>query len=192
MLFLKSLLFIVWNIALGLAIVYFIRWYLFNNRHHFSLGKHIVLCPGLLVRKRDWLFTKARDLLFDYIRQAENPGIKDGYLAKWEQKVRDYLWEKTDFVESWPLMPAKMKQSIRTKIVDAFTGIVSRLLRKTVPRLLEQWRVEHRIDDYDFQFSIEFFLKYHNLYVHKYLVYVFLVLNFIIGVENMILYLIIG
>ncbi|MCB5259211.1 MAG: hypothetical protein LHW48_01865 [Candidatus Cloacimonetes bacterium] len=192
MLFLKSLLFIVWNIALGLAFVYFIRWFLFNPKPRFFFGKRFILTPGFLVRKRDWLFSKARELLHDYIRQAENPGIKDGYLAKWEQKVRDYLWEKTDFVDSWPLIPAKMKQSIRQKIVDAFTAIVSKLLRKTVPRMLDQWRVEHRIDDYDFQFSIEFFRKYYNLYVHKYLMYLFLALNFIIGVENMILYLIIG
>lgn len=192
MLFLKSLLFIVWNIALGLAVIHFLRWFLFNPKARFIFGKRIFLTPGFLVRKRDWLFGKARDLLHDYIRQAENPGIKDGYLAAWEQKVRDFLWDKTDFVESWPLMPAKMKNSIRGKIVDAFTGIVSKLLRKTVPRMLEQWRVEHRIDDYDFQFSIDFFSKYYNLYVHKYLVYLFLAVNFIIGLENMILYLIIG
>jgi len=192
MLFLESLLFIVWNIALGLVVVYFIRWFLFNPKAKFVFGKRCILTPGFLVRKRDWLFEKAREILHDYIRQAENANLKDGYLAKWEEKVRSVLWEKTDFVDSWPLMPAKMKASIRKKIVDAFTGIVSKLLRKTVPRMLEQWRVEHRIDDYDFQFSIEFFRKYYNLYVHKYLLYLFLIVNFIIGVENMILYLIIG
>ncbi len=118
--------------------------------------------------------------------------MRNGYIHDLEEKVRAFLWEKTSFVDSWPLMPAQMKESIRRRITDAFTGIVSKLLRKTVPRLLEQWRVEHRIDDYDFQFSIDFFSKYYNHYVHKYLVYLFLAVNFIIGVENMILYLIIG
>ena len=111
MLFLKSLLFIVWNIALGLAVIHFLRCFLFNPKARFIFGKRIFLTPGFLVRKRDWLFGKARDLLHDYIRQAENPGIKDGYLAAWEQKVRDFLWDKTDYEESWPLMPAKMKNS---------------------------------------------------------------------------------
>nr|MBP7118387.1 hypothetical protein [Candidatus Cloacimonadota bacterium] len=78
------------------------------------------------------------------------------------------------------------------KIVDAFASMVSGLLRKTVPRLLEQWRVEHRIDDYDFQFGIDFFLKYYNRYVHKYLMYFFIGLNLIIGISNMILFILIG
>lgn len=151
-----------------------------------------MLTPGFIVRKREWIFGKARDILHDYLRQADNPNLKDGYIYKWEQKVRDFLWEKTAFVDSWPLIPAKTKDSIRRKITDAFTAIVSKILRTTVPRFLEQWRVEHRIDDYDFQFSIDFFYKYYNLYVHKYLLYLFLAINLIIGVENMILYLIIG
>jgi len=192
MLFLRSLLFIVWNIALGLMVIYFIRWFLFNSKARYFFGKRCFLTPGLIVRKREWIFGKARDLLHDYLRQAEDTGMKEGYIFQWEQKVRDFLWEKTSFVDAWPLLSAKMKDSIRRKVVDAFTGIVSKLLRKTVPRFLEQWRIEHRIDDYDFQFSIDFFRKYYNLYVHKYLLYIFLAFNFIIGVENMILYLIIG
>jgi len=192
MLFLRSLLFIVWNIALGLMIIYLIRWFLFNPKARYIFGKRVFLTPGFLVRKREWLFGKARDLLHDYLRQAENPSLKNGYIHDLEEKVRAFLWEKTSFVDSWPLMPAQMKESVRRRITDVFTGIVSKLLRKTVPRLLEQWRVEHRIDDYDFQFSIDFFSKYYNHYVHKYLVYLFLAVNFIIGVENMILYLIIG
>jgi hypothetical protein len=173
-------------------VIYFIRWFLFNAKARFFFGKRFILTPGLIVRKRDWLFGKARDLLHDYLRQAEDPSLKEGYIYKWEQKVREFLWEKTSFVDSWPLIPAKLKDNIRRKIVDAFTAIVSKLLRNTVPRFLEQWRIEHRIDDYDFQFSIEFFRKYYNLYVHKYLMYLFIAINFIIGVENMILYLIIG
>lgn len=192
MLFLESLLFIVWNIALGLIIIYFLRWFLFNPKARYFFGKRCFLTPGFLVRKREWLFGKARDLLHDYLRQAENPRLEEGYIHDWEEKVRAFLWEKTSFVDSWPLMPAKMKENIRRKITDAFTGIVSKLLRKTVPRILEQWRVEHRIDDYDFQFSSDFFYKYYNRYVHKYLLYVFLAINFIIGVENMILHLILA
>jgi hypothetical protein len=192
MLFLQSLLFIVWNIVLGLCIVFFLRWFLFNPRARFIFGKKLWLTPGFIVSKRDWVFNKARFILHDYLRQAENPQHKDGYLAKWEQKVHDLLWEKTDFIDSWRFVPAKLKQAIRQKIVDAFTKMASKLLRKTVPRMAEQLRVEHRIEDFDFQFSIDFFRKYYNMYVHKYMIYIFLAINFIIGVENMILYLIIG
>ncbi|MCB5261870.1 MAG: hypothetical protein LHW64_04065 [Candidatus Cloacimonetes bacterium] len=192
MLFLKSLLFIVLNLAMGLLVVEFVKWLLFNSRARFIFGKKVWLTPGLIVSKRDWLFNKARFLLHDYLKQAEDSKDKYGYLAKWEKLVHDFIWEKTEFVDAWRFMPAKLKAGIRKKIVDAFTGMASKLLRKTIPRLAEQLRVEHRIDDFDEQFSLDFFRKYYNLYVHKYLIYFFLAINLIIGLENMILYLIIG
>lgn len=192
MLFLQSLLFIVWNIVLGLLVIYLVKWLLFNPKPRFIFGKKVWLTPGLIVSKREWLFNKARFLLHDYLRQAENSHDRNGYLAKWEDQAHEFLWEKTDFVDSWRFVPAKLKNGIRRKVVEGLVGIVSKLLRKTVPRLAEQLRVEHRLDDYDFQFSIEFFRKYYNKYVHKYLVYFFIAVNFIIGVANMILFLIIG
>lgn len=192
MLFLKSLLFIVWNLALGLALVYFLRWFLFNKRPVYIFKKRCILTPGFIVRKREWLFAKARDLLFDYLKQAEDPRLKDGYLARWEEKIYDFLFAKAEFVESWRFLPAKFKESIRKKIAEAFSSLASKFLRKTVPHFIEAWRIEYRIDDYDFQFSIDFLLKYYNRYVHRYLVYFFLITNAIIGIENMILYLIIG
>lgn len=192
MLFLRSLLFIVWNIALGLMIIYLIRWFLFNPKARYIFGKRVIFTPGFIVSKRDWLFTKARDILHGYLNQAENPKLQDGYLASWERKIHDFLWEKTDFIEGWRFLPAKLKKTIRTKIVEAFCGIASSLLRKTVPRMIEQLRVEHRIDDFDFQFSIDFFRGYYNKYVHKYLMLFFMAINLIIGILNMILFLFIG
>lgn len=192
MLFLQSLLFIVWNMVLGLLVISFVKWLLFNPKPRFIFGKKVWLTPGFIVRKREWLFNKARFILHDYLKQAENATDRDGYLAKWEQQAHDFLWEKTSFMDSWRFIPSKLKAGIRKKIVDAFAGMVSKLLRKTIPRLAEQLRVEHRIDDFDFQYSIDFFRKYYNRYVHKYLIYFFLTMNFFIGLANMILYLIIG
>jgi hypothetical protein len=178
--------------VLGLLLISFVKWLLFNPKPRFIFGKKVWLTPGFIVRKRNWVFNKARYYLHDYLEQAENPRDKEGYLARWEQQVHVFLWEKTSFVDSWRFMPLKLKTGIRNKIVDAFAGMVSKLLRKTIPRLAEQLRVEHRIDDFDFQYSIDFFRKYYNQYVHKYLIYFFLAVNFIIGLANMILYLIIG
>lgn len=192
LIFLKSLSFIVWNIALGLSLVYMFKWLLFNSKARYIFGKRIPLTPGFLVSKREWLFSKARDVLHDYLEQAGNPMDRNGYLFKWLKQIRTWLWEKTEFVQEWKLLPAKFKESIRHKIVDAFTNLASNLLRKTVPRMIEQLRVEHRIDDYDFQFSIEFFYGYFRRYVYKPLLLAFLAINLLIGISNMILYLIIA
>lgn len=180
-----------WNIALGLSLVVLFKWLLFNAKARYIFGKRIPFTPGFLVAKREWLFSKARDILHDYLDQAANTKDREGYLFKWLKMIKQWLWEKTEFVEEWKLLPGKLKESIRNKIVDAFSNLAANLLRKTVPRLIEQLRVEHRIDDYDFQFSIEFFYGYFRRYVYKPLIWAFLALNFIIGVMNMILFLII-
>jgi len=168
------------------------KWLLFNAKARYIFGKRIPLTPGFLVAKREWLFSKARDLLHDYLEQAANPTRSNGYLNKWIKQIRMFLWEKTDFVQQWRILPTKLKDNIRNKIVDAFTNLAVNLLRKTVPRMIEQLRVEHRIDDYDYQFSVEFFYGYFRRYVYKPMIYTFIALNFVIGVMNMILFLVIA
>jgi len=81
---------------------------------------------------------------------------------------------------------------IKGRLAEAAKGIASSLLRKLVPHLIEQWRVEHMIEDFDEKFSIEFFYGYFKQYVYKPLIYIFMGLNFLIGVTNMILYLLLS
>lgn len=191
MIFLKSLLFIVWNIVLGISIVLLFKWLLFNVKARYIFGKRIPLTPGFLVAKRDWLFNKAHGLLHDYLDQAADPKRETGYLAKWLEKITDFLWDKTDFVAQWPFIPRKLKEMIRHKIVDSLAGIAENILRKTVPRMVEQYRLEYRIDDFDDQFNIDFFYGYFRKYVYKPMLIAFAAVNLIIGIMNMLLFLII-
>ena len=191
MIFLKSLTFILWNIALGTLLVLLLNWLLFNRKAKYIFGKKIPLTPGFFVAKRDWLFDKARSILNDYLDQAAHPYIKDGYLYGWIKKVRQYLWEKTSFVDEWHFLPAKLKLLVRNKIVDAFTAIAESILRKTVPRMVERLQIEHRIDEFDIQFSVDFFYSYFKRYVYKPMLLIFAGLNLLIGIMNMVWFLII-
>lgn len=191
MILLKSLTFILWNIALGTLLVLLLNWLLFNRKARYIFGKKIPLTPGFFVAKRDWLFDKVRSILNDYLDQAAHPYIKDGYLYGWIKKVRQYLWEKTSFVEEWHFLPAKLKLLVRNKIVDAFTAIAESILRKTVPRLVERLQIEHRIDEFDIQFSVDFFYSYFKRYVYKPMLLIFAGLNLLIGIMNMVWFLII-
>ncbi len=190
--FLKSLTFIPWNILLGTLLLLFVNWFLFNRKARRILGIRIPLTPGFLVRKREWVFNKARDLLHDYLNQAEDLMNKHGYLAKWEKLVHDAVFEKTAFIDDWKFLPRSLKQKIHDMLASAAKDIASRVLRKLVPHFIEQWRIEHRIDEFDEKFSIEFFYGYYRKYVFKPVFYAFLAINFIIGLMNMIWYLITG
>ncbi|MEN6445637.1 MAG: hypothetical protein ABFC98_06275 [Candidatus Cloacimonas sp.] len=191
MIFLKSLTFILWNIVLGCILLFLLRWLLFNRQAKYIFGKKIPFTPGFLVAKRDWLFKKVRELVHDYLNQASNPYNKNGYLYGWIEKVRQFIREKTNFVESWVFIPSKLRMLIWDKLTDALTGIVEKLLRKTIPKLVEQLQVEHRIDELDIQLSIDFFYGYFKQYVYKPLLIGFTVLNLIIGILNMVWFLII-
>jgi hypothetical protein len=175
---------------LGTLLLYSVDWFLFNKKRRHFLGMHIPLTPGFVVRMREWLFNKARDLLHDYLEQAENKQDKSGYLSKWEQKVRDVVYEKAEFVNGWPLLPQKLKDKIRNLLADSVKEIASKILRRTVPHLIEQWRVEHRIDEFDAKFDVAFLKKYWRKYVFKYSLWFFWAINFLIGIMNMIWFLI--
>ncbi len=191
MIFLKSLTFILLNIALGTLFVVLLNWLLFNRKPRYLLGKKIPLTPGFFVAKREWVFDKARDLLHEYLDQATHSYIKDGYLYGWIKKVHQYLWEKTSFIDDWRFLPGKFKRTIRDKIADAFTAIAENFLRKTVPKMVERLRIEHRIEEYDIQFSVDFFYGYFKRYVYKPLLLIFAAINFLVGIINMIWFLII-
>lgn len=188
MIFLKSLIFIVWNIALGFAVLASVKWFLFNSKALFVFGKKLPFTPGLLVRKRDWVFNKARDILHDYLEQAENE--KNGYLVKWEKAIFEAVWEKTAFIEEWKYIPRGIKQKLHTTLSTATRDIARNILRKTVPRMIEQYRLELQIEKIDFKLSIEFFYTYFQKYIYKPLWYAFLAVNTLIGILNMILFLI--
>ena len=190
MIFLKSLIFILWNVAFGYAALVSVKWFLFNPRPVFVFRKKLLFTPGFLVRKRDWIFDKARDLLQNYLDQAESQ--KAGYLAKWEKAVFEAVWEKTQFVEGWKLVPKSIKEKIHMMISTAIRDVVRNILRKTIPRMIEQYRLEMQLDDYDDKFSIDFFQRYFTRYIYKPLLIVVLAVNILIGISNMVLYLIIA
>jgi hypothetical protein len=143
-------------------------------------------------QQTEWVFNKARDILHDYLEQAEDKLRKNGYLAKWERLVRDTVYDKTNFVDEWMFLPRKWKDKIHDLIANSVKDIVSKILRRTVPHFVEQWRIEHRIDEFDEQFNAEFLRKYWRKYVLKYMLYAFLAINFLIGITNLIWFLIIA
>lgn len=192
MIFLKSLLFIVWNVLIGAGMIFTVRWLLFNQKSRFIFGGHIPLTPGFIVSKRDWVFNKVRAILHDFLEQADRVTGNYGYLYKWEKGVYDAVLDKADFVDNWKFIPGAWRLKIRKAFAKAARDLASKILRKFIPRLIEQLQVENRIDSFDEQFSSKVLRQYYNQYVHKYLLYFFVAVNVLIGITNMILFWIIA
>jgi len=192
MIFLKSLLFILWNVLIGVLLIELIRWLLFNKKSRFVFAMHIPLTPGFIVAKRDWLFNKVRAILHDYLEQADKMYGSYGYLVKWEKLVYETVLEKSTFVDDWKLIPKIWRDKIKQFLAKSAQEAARKLLRKVIPKLIEQIQLEKRIDDFDEQFSSKIIRGYYNQYIHKYLMYFFMTVNFLIGISNMILYLIIA
>jgi len=188
--FLLSLTFIAWNIALGLAIIYMIKWLLFNPRQRRFLGRRVPLTPGYVIRKRDWLFNKVHDILQDYLDQANDLLNRDGYLAKWERMVFDEVLKRTTYINGWQLLPRKWKEKIREFFAHAIQNLVRWILRKIVPDMIAKYRLEFWIDEYDEQFNARVIYSYFHRYVYRYLRYFIIGINLLIGIANMIWYLI--
>lgn len=192
MLFLKSLTFLLWNVAWGALLIYLLKWFLFNPKPRRFLGVRNPLTPGLVVRKREWLFTKARDLLHDFLRQAGDLTGTCGYLHQWEEQIRQATRDRTAFVDGWPLLPQGLKEKLRDSIAGIVRDIVSRILRRTVPHFIERLQVEHRIDEFDERFSAGFIYGYFRRYVYLPLLKIVAAVNVLIGILNLIWFLIIA
>ena len=192
MLFLKSLTFILWNVMIGWSILYLVRWFLFNSKPRFFFRRRIPLTPGFIVRKREWVFNFVRDTLNNYIEQTHNENSKQGYIAAWEKKVKDLAWRKTIFVLQWRFLPHSFREKIRDFQAGLAQKLASTFLRSMVPRLIERFRIEYYIDKFDVQFGIDVIYDFFKRYIYRPVWYVFLALNLLIGIFNMIWFLIIG
>ncbi len=192
MLFLKSLTFILWNIALGWAILYLIKWFLFNRKPVFFFKRRFFLTPGFIVRKREWLFSYMRDFLHNYLEQAESHNHKDGYLTHWENKVHDFVWYKLKFLARAKYLPFSLGDKLRVFLSGLIKVLAKHFLRKVVPQLMEKFRLEFYIDKLDLRLSMDVAYYYYQRYIYRTLWYIFLALNILIGINNLIWYLLLG
>ncbi|MDD2331721.1 MAG: hypothetical protein PHI68_03600 [Candidatus Cloacimonetes bacterium] len=192
MVFLKSLTFILWNVALGWVFLYLIKWFLFNPKPRFFFRSKIPFTPGFIVRKREWAFGYVRDLLHNYIQQAESHNHKDGYIIRWERQVYNFAYDKLKFINRWKLIPLSIREKIRSLLSNLAREIAKNFLRSVVPHLIEKFRLEFYIDKLDVQLGIEIIYYYFKRYIYKPLWYIFLIINALIGINNLIWYLIIA
>jgi hypothetical protein len=175
------------NIGFGLFVAELLRFFLINQWKRKLVIGSFPLTPGFIIRKRQWVLDKAYELLSDYLDQAE--GNKDGYLAKWELKVYNFIYENMAFIEKLSLLPESYRIKIRHFSGNIAKGIAGKLLCSFVPHLIEKYKIENKIDLLATKIEVEVIIDYYNRYVHEYLTKFNLIFFSIIGLVNVITFL---
>jgi len=191
MVFLKSLIFLVYNILAGLMIPVIIRTFLLFPSEEKRIGERkIPLTPGFLYRKRDLLISKLKDTLRNYLNDCKNDS-KDSTVNVWENRVFSNVWEKLEPISEVNFLPKVIKENIRYIIALTAYEIAKQFFRTFIPFLLEKFKAHKLINIIEEKLNMKIIAEYYDKFVFKYMIIFFLIINLIIGFGNMILYLII-
>ncbi len=191
MVFLKSLLFLLYNLGWGFLIPFSIKSILFFPSSKWTIsGKDVPLTPGLIYRKKIWLINRMHGLLDDYLNACRSSD-RNTKVAQWEQKTFDKAWDVLEFFDRLVLIPRVIRDWLRHFFAMIAYELVKQFLRTFIPYLMERYKVRSYIQLADQKLDVDILKGYYNRYIYKFMLIFFLGLNFLIGLGNMIVYLII-
>ena len=191
MVFLKSLVFILINVLCGYLFVYTIKFILFYPRtKKYIFNKKIPFTPGLIPRKKDWLINKVETLLRDYLRDCKI-NTEKSRVTRWENKVFKKAWNKCEYVEKIKYLPGFIKEKLHYICSLLAYEFAKQFLRDFVPYLMERYNIKQYINLADKKIDIDTIRDFYNKYIYKYSLYIVLTFFGLMGLLNMLIYLII-
>jgi len=192
MIFLKSLIFLVFNLLTGFLIVTSVRAFLFLPRKELFLGgKKIPYTPGFLYRKRNLLIKKLQSLLRNYLNDTKDSSDRSK-ITIWENRVFKSVWDELETIENIRFLPAFIKSNLRYSIALIAYELTRQFLRSFIPFLLEKYKAQRLIDIVEEKLNMQIIAEFYDKFVYKFSLIFFLVINFFIGLGNMIVYLLIN
>ncbi len=191
MVFLYSIIFLAYNLFIGFLLVFIIKVFLFIPREKLYIGnKKVPFTPGFAFRKKDWLIQKLSSILSDFLRDCRDEK-DESMISKWELEVFKKTWDKLESIENIKFVPRAVKEKIHYFCSVLVYEIVKQFLRSFIPYLIENYKVSKYIDVLSQKLDMNIICGYFNKYVFKYMMLFSLAIHFLIGLGNMIVYLII-
>lgn len=191
MVFLYSLIFLAYNLFIGFLLVFIIKIFLFIPKKQLYFGgKKIPFTPGFAFRKKVWLIKKLSSLLSDFLRDCRDEK-DETIISKWELEIFKKTWDKLEGIENIKFVPRVVKEKIHYFCSILVYEIVKQFLRSFIPYLIENYKVSKYIDVLSQKLDMNIIYGYFNKYVFKYMMLVSLAIHFLIGLGNMIVFLII-
>jgi len=163
-------------------------FFLPRRQWHF-FGAPVPFTPGFLWRKKDWLFRQANRYVDDYLNAAMNDDDTESIIAQWEQKVWDAVWGRLETLEHQEKIPAAVGRVLRQVISQVVLEVVRQALRNFIPYLVEYYNARSWLDLAEEKLDVGVILKYANRYVFKYIYLFMLGLCTLIGLFNVIVFL---
>ena len=191
MVVLKSIIILLLNVILAYGFVWLVKLLLVVPLHkkHFR-NKHIPLTPGLLIKLRNKWYKKISNYYYEYMKNAENSDERESVIAKWEEKVYHKCWNKVEFIDNIPLLTENMRTNVKHWISLLGYEMAKQFLRSFIPFVFEKFNTNEKLLTLDNATSPKIIQQYYNKFVHKYLIIFFLIVSSIVGIINMIFFLI--
>lgn len=191
MVFLKSLLFLLINMASGFVLIQTIKLLLFYpDQEKYIFGKKMFLTPGFVYRKKRWLINKLHTLLHDFIYDCEHEQ-KASKISVIETRVYERIWNACRFLERIRYIPSGVVNTVRHIIALFGYELVKQFFRRFLPYMITRYNLERYIELVDEKIDVNIIKDFYLRYIHKFLLLFVLVFCFLIGLFNMIIYLII-
>ncbi len=186
----KALLVILLNIIIPVTILFLIKQFLFYPKAIYFRGKRLIGTPGFIYRKKEWLINKLETIFHKFLFDCENEEDPNSFVSKWETKIYKAVWEKTEGIDQFRFIPKKFKTEIRSMIASLVYELVKQFFRSFIPYLIEKYQLEKYIDLVNQKLDIDTVAFYFRKYVYKYIMLFLLAFYGLIGIFNMIIFLI--
>ena len=192
-LILKALLVLLVNTGFGYLISTCFHFFFFNPRKIVLFKRyHLPLTPGLVYRKKKHLMDYLHKLVNDYFEYANRDYREKNILSEYENRV---------FIELFPLVcnffergwiPEFLQGYLHEFIQKTLWTAIRKFSRTILPRFLCDWHIYTKLDLLDLKLDVKFIESYFNEYFYKYFLYFNIFFLSIVGVLNMVMFLILA
>ena len=191
--FLKCIIILCLNILLGWFIAYSLHFYLFYPRKIFFFNKYrFYFSPGLIYRKKEKLITYLHDKVNEYYQYVNQDYIEINFLTNFENKMYDEIFS---FIKKY-LKREWIPEFIRSKVMEMISWLlwmgIRYLTRTFIPRYILEHKLHQKIDILDIKLDVNKLKKYYEEYIYKNYLYFNLVFFTVIGLINMVLFIILN
>jgi hypothetical protein len=136
------------------------------------------------------VLTKISRVVQDYVNDSKNEE-PDSRLSRWENNVFQKAWSKFEFIENIKLLPHSWKENIHFFLASLVYQVAKQFFRSFIPYLMDYYEVGKYVELIDKKIDVEALRVFYERFVYRYAMYLVLIVGSLVGVWNVIIFLIV-